>query len=74
MLVLSRKTNQSIMIGRDVRILVVGLDREQVKLGIEAPRHVAVHRYEVFEEILRENPSGRAPDTGPVGKAFEEDD
>ncbi len=74
MLVLSRKTNQSIMIGRDVRILVVGLDREQVKLGIEAPRHVPVHRYEVFEEILRENPSDRASDMEPVGKAFEEAD
>jgi len=75
MLVLSRKTNQSIMIGRDIRILVVGLDREQVKLGIEAPRDVPVHRFEVFEEILRENPSERAPDdAGPVGKAFVEAD
>ena len=51
MLVLSRKANQSIMIGSDIRILVVGLDRDQVKIGIEAPRHVPVHRFEVFEDI-----------------------
>ena len=51
MLVLSRKANQSIMIGSDIRILVVGLDHDQVKLGIEAPRDVPVHRSEVFAEI-----------------------
>ena len=53
MLVLSRKANQSIMIGDDIRILVVGFDRDQVKLGIEAPRHVPVHRLEIFAEIHR---------------------
>jgi carbon storage regulator len=57
MLVLSRKTNQSIMIGRDTRVMVVGVDRDQVKLGIEAPRHVPVHRFEVYEEIRRTNES-----------------
>jgi carbon storage regulator len=51
MLVLSRKANQSIMIGSDIRIVVVGVDRDQVKLGIEAPRHVPVHRLEIFAEI-----------------------
>jgi carbon storage regulator len=54
MLVLSRKANQSIMIGDDIRILVVGVDRDQVKLGIEAPRHVPVHRFEIFAEIHRD--------------------
>ncbi len=47
MLVLSRKPNQSITIGNDIRILVVALDRDHVKLGIEAPRGVRVHRSEV---------------------------
>ncbi|MBV8531016.1 MAG: carbon storage regulator CsrA [Candidatus Eremiobacteraeota bacterium] len=51
MLVLSRKTNQSIMIGSDVRIVVVGIERDQVKLGVEAPRDVSVQRLEVFTEI-----------------------
>ncbi len=57
MLVLSRKANQSIMIGSDIRILVVGVDRDQVKLGIEAPRDVPVHRFEIFSEIQRANPA-----------------
>jgi carbon storage regulator len=55
MLVLRRKANQAIVIGRDIRILVVGIDRDYVKLGIEAPRDVQVHRSEVLEEILRSN-------------------
>lgn len=49
MLVLSRKPNQSITIGSDIRILVVGLNRDHVKLGIEAPRGMRVHRAEVSE-------------------------
>ena len=67
MLVLSRKLNQSIMIGDDVRIVVVAVDRDTVKLGIEAPRTIPVHRSEVYEEIQRTNraaagePSGRRP-------------
>ena len=55
MLVLSRKINQSIMIGDDVRIVIVAVDRDQVKLGIEAPRAVPVHRSEVYEEIRKAN-------------------
>jgi carbon storage regulator len=53
MLVLSRKANQSIMIGSDIRIIVVDVDRDQVKLGIDAPRDVPVHRLEIFAEIHR---------------------
>ena len=55
MLVLSRKLNQAIMIGDDVRIVVVSVDRDTVKLGIEAPRTIPVHRSEVYEEIQRTN-------------------
>jgi carbon storage regulator len=55
MLVLSRKLNQAIMIGDDVRIVVVSVDRDQVKLGIEAPRTIAVHRSEIYDEIQRQN-------------------
>jgi carbon storage regulator len=53
MLVLTRKPNQAIVIGDDVRIIVVSVDRDQVRLGIEAPREVSVHRAEVYEEIQR---------------------
>ena len=60
MLVLSRKINQSIMIGDDVRIVVVAVDRDQVKLGIEAPRDISVHRSEIYEEIQRSNQAAAA--------------
>ncbi|MGB8265497.1 MAG: carbon storage regulator CsrA [Candidatus Velthaea sp.] len=55
MLVLSRKLNQAIMVGDNVRIVVVSVDRDQVKLGIDAPREIPVHRSEVYEEIQRVN-------------------
>lgn len=63
MLVLSRKVNQSIMVGDNVRVVVVAVDRDQVKLGIEAPREIAVHRSEIYEEIQRSN---RAALEGPA--------
>ena len=55
MLVLSRKLNQAIMIGDDVRIVVVAVDRDTIKLGIDAPREIPVHRSEVYDEIRRVN-------------------
>jgi carbon storage regulator len=55
MLVLSRKINQAIMIGDNVRIVIVAVERDQVKVGIEAPRDIPVHRSEVYEEIQRAN-------------------
>ena len=75
MLVLSRKANQSIMIGSDIRILVVGLDGDQVKLGIEAPRDVPVHRFEIFAEIHRVGASAvSSSKLSSVGKAANEAD
>ena len=55
MLVLSRKLNQAIMIGDDVRITVVEIRDDQVRLGISAPREVPVYREEVFDKIRSEN-------------------
>lgn len=69
MLVLSRKINQSIMIGDNIRIVVVAVDRDQVKLGIEAPRDVSVHRSEIYEEIQRANQSAAASAAAPAGQA-----
>ncbi len=54
MLVLSRQRNESIVIGDDIVITVVDVRGDKVKLGIEAPKEVPVHRREVYEAILRE--------------------
>ena len=54
MLVLTRKPNQAIVIGDDIRVVVVSVDRDQVRLGIDAPRNVSVHRSEVYDEIRRD--------------------
>ncbi|WP_338838616.1 carbon storage regulator CsrA [Kurthia gibsonii] len=55
MLVLTRKVGESIMIGDDIEVKVISIDGDQLKLGIEAPRHIKVHRQEVFEAIQSEN-------------------
>ena len=55
MLVLSRQRDETIMIGDDVRITVVDIRGDKVRLGIDAPRHIQVHRQEVYEAIQREN-------------------
>ena len=55
MLVLARRSNQSIMIGDDIEIVIVDIHGDQVKLGIQAPREIAVHRKEIYEEIQKEN-------------------
>ena len=55
MLVLSRHRDESIMIGDDVVVTIVDIRGDKVRLGIEAPQHVPVHRQEVYEAIQREN-------------------
>ncbi len=55
MLVLARKINESIMIGDDIEIVIIDIKGDQVKLGIKAPKSVAVHRKEIYDEIQKEN-------------------
>lgn len=59
MLVLGRKVGETIHIGNDIKVTIASIDGDVVKLGIEAPKHVPVHRQEVFEEIRRENKAAR---------------
>jgi carbon storage regulator len=54
-LVLSRKLEESIMIGDKIEIKIIAVHGETVKLGIVAPRNIPVHRKEVYEEIEKEN-------------------
>ncbi len=55
MLVLSRKTGEVVTIGNDIKITVVNIDRGIVRLGIEAPKSVVVHRKEVYDKIIESN-------------------
>ena len=64
MLVLSRQRDETIMIGDDVEITVVDIRGDKVRLGINAPREIQVHRKEVYDAIKRENQraAGLSPD------------
>ncbi|MFJ7663194.1 carbon storage regulator CsrA [Lysinibacillus sp. NPDC097162] len=55
MLVLSRKKDESIMIGDQIEIKILAVEGDQIKLGIVAPKTVKVHRSEVFEAIQAQN-------------------
>jgi carbon storage regulator len=57
MLVLTRKTKESIMLNDDIEITIVSIDGDQVKLGINAPKNVEIHRKEVYLSIQQENSS-----------------
>lgn len=55
MLVLNRKVGESVRIGNDIEVKIVAIEGGQIKLGIEAPEYVDIHRQEVYEEIQKEN-------------------
>ena len=55
MLVLTRRSGESIMIGSDVVVTVLEVRNDQVRIGISAPRSVQVHREEVFRQVAEEN-------------------
>jgi carbon storage regulator len=55
MLVLTRKKGESIVIGDDIEIIVADIQGDQVRLGINAPSNISIHRKEVFLEIQEEN-------------------
>ncbi|MCA1690113.1 MAG: carbon storage regulator CsrA [Actinobacteria bacterium] len=65
MLVLTRKSNQSIMIGDEIEISVLSVMGDKVRIGIQAPREVPVFRREVYLEIQRENAEQLAVDAAP---------
>ena len=60
MLILTRRVGETVMIGDEVTITVLGVKGNQVRVGINAPKHVAVHREEIYERIKREQQSGEA--------------
>lgn len=68
MLVLSRHRDESIMIGDDVVITIVDIRGDKVRLGIEAPQDIPVHRQEVYDAIQRENRKASQVTTEATGE------
>lgn len=66
MLVLSRKKNESIVINNDITIVVVEIRGDKVRLGVEAPKEVPVHRREVYDAIQRANAVDPTADAGAL--------
>lgn len=60
MLILTRRISESIIIGNNVKITVLGVKGNQVRLGIEAPKEVSVHREEIYERIQHEHEQDNA--------------
>ena len=54
MLILTRRVGETVMIGNDVTVTVLGVKGNQVRVGVNAPKDVAVHREEIYERIKRE--------------------
>jgi len=60
MLILTRRVGETVMIGNEVTVTVLGVKGNQVRVGVNAPKNVSVHREEIYERIQRED-GGEAP-------------
>lgn len=75
MLALSRKSNESIMIGNDIEITILDIRNDQVKIGIRAPKDVGIYRKEIYLQIQEENKQAvetEAPDLVALEQLFSE--
>jgi carbon storage regulator len=59
MLILTRRVGETVMVGHDVAVTIVGVKGNQIRIGIDAPKNVAVHRKEIYERISREQHPAR---------------
>lgn len=58
MLILTRRVNEKLMVGDDVTVTVLSISGNQVRIGVTAPRHVPVHREEIYEKVKRQESLG----------------
>ena len=70
MLILTRRVGESLMIGDEINVTVLGIRGNQVRIGVNAPKEVAVHREEIYERIKQEQTGADpapSPESGPQG-------
>jgi carbon storage regulator len=65
MLILTRRVGETVMIGNEVTVTVLGVKGNQVRIGVNAPKDVAVHREEIYERIKREEDLDARPGSVP---------
>ena len=71
MLILTRRVGETVMIGNDVTVTVLGVKGNQVRVGVNAPKDVAVHREEIYERIKREGDQD-SRSVSPVSKIVDD--
>jgi carbon storage regulator len=65
MLILTRRVGETLMVGDEVSITVLGVKGNQVRIGVNAPKHIAVHREEIYQRIQDEKGQGGSGSSGP---------
>ncbi len=73
MLILTRRTGESIMVGDDVTVTVLGIKGNQVRIGIDAPKDVSVHREEIYQRIQNEKRGEAVQSKNTSSQAFPSD-
>ena len=69
MLILTRRVGETLMIGDEVTVTVLGVKGNQVRIGVKAPKHVSVHREEIYERIRAEQ-QGEPDESGDIAAAL----